>query len=551
MNVSPEKDVMSSPISRRTALRTFGLGAASLFAATACSDASAGPTAGTGTRGGDFVYLDAEVTASMQVQVSYWQNSAVKDQMLDRLVYQDPKTFEFVPWIAESWSVDPTRTVYTFVIRDGVSYSNGQALDAASVARNLLWFANGDADKGIPRNSIFPEVLSADADNAARTVVVTLARPDAPFVPTLSMNTAGLVADATIDATNEQQSVVTNLIGSGPFVAESEIPAKEIRLVKRRGYDWAPPTADHQGEAYLDSLTIVPVREDSVRVGALLSGQAHALRYTQPPDEKVLSDRGFTVLGLRNPGLANVLDVRQTAEFVDDIRVRKALMYGIDRHEIIDTLYTDNWKVATNVTTEGVQGWTDRSDEVRFDPDESNRLLDDAGFTDRNADGIRTRDGRPLDLSVYVDVYDHTSKPLYEFVQRQLRRIGISLTIKQTDFANYPKATTAPELSLRRNGWPAPDPVRLSVNYDSDRGDLFQLQGKDPVLDGLLRDHITATDPLVRETILREAQNRIIDNAYTIPLLADTQIFGVAPEVRGFRNAANSPPFFYDTWIEQ
>ncbi|SNS65490.1 ABC transporter substrate-binding protein [Rhodococcoides kyotonense] len=536
---------------RSSVLRAVSLAAATLIAVSACSGASADPVVSSNERGGDFVYLDAEVTASMQVQVSYWQNSAVKDQMLDRLVYQDPKTFQFVPWIADSWTIDPTGTVYTFVVRDGVSYSNGQQLDAQSVARNLLWFANGDADKGIPRNSIFPNVLSADADNDARTVTVTLDKPDAPFLATLSMNTSGLVADATIDATNEEQSVVTNLIGSGPFVAESEIPAKEIRLVKRRGYDWAPPTADHQGEAYLDSLTIVPVREDSVRVGSLLSGQAHALRYTQPPDEKLLQDNGFTVLGLRNPGLANVLDVRQTADFVDDVRVRKALMYGIDRQEIVDTLYTDNWKVATNVTTEGVQGWTDRSDEVRFDPDESNRLLDDAGFTQRDGDGIRVRDGKPLDLSIYVDVYDHTSKPLYEFVQRQLRRIGVSLTIKQTDFANYPKATTDPKLSLRRNGWPAPDPVRLSVNYDSDRGDLFQLEGNDPVLDDLLRAHITETDPAERESILREAQNRIIDNAYTIPLLADTQIFGVAPDVRGFRNAANSPPFFYDTWIEE
>lgn len=543
---------MTSPdLNRRSALRVFGLATATLLTVSGCSRASAAPGDSTGGRGGDFIYLDAEVTASMQVQVSYWQNSGVKDQLLDRLVYQDPKTFQFVPWIAESWTIDPTGTVYTFVVRDGVSFSDGQSLDAASVARNLLWFANGDADKGIPRNSIFPEVVSAVPDNDARTVTVTLQRPDAPFLATLSMNTSGLVADATIDATNEEQSVVTNLIGSGPFVAESEIPAKQIRLVKRRGYNWAPPTADHQGEAYLDSLTIVPVREDSVRVGALLSGQAHALRYTQPPDEKLLQDRGFTVLGLRNPGLANVLDVRQTAEFVDDIRVRKALMYGIDRQEIVDTLYTDNWKVATNVTTDGVQGWTDRSDEVRFDPEESNRLLDDAGFTERNADGIRIREGRPLDLSIYVDVYDHTSKPLYEFVQRQLRRIGISLTIKQTDFANYPKATTDPKLSLRRNGWPAPDPVRLSVNYDSDRGDLFQLQGKDPILDELLREHITSIDPAERERILREAQDRIIDNAYTIPLLADTQIFAVAPEVRGFRNAANSPPFFYDAWIEK
>lgn len=177
----------------------------------------------------------------MQIQVSYWQNSLVKDQLLDRLVYQDPETFEFVPWIAQSWTVDEPGTTYQFVIRDGVTYSDGTPLDVASVKRNIEWLAEGDKPKGIPRNAWFPKVTAVDTDAAARTVTVHLAEPNAPFLAALSMNTAGLVADATIDASKEDQSVVTNLIGSGPFVAESEIPNKEIRLVKRRGYDWRPP----------------------------------------------------------------------------------------------------------------------------------------------------------------------------------------------------------------------------------------------------------------------------------------------------------------------
>ncbi|WP_067851382.1 ABC transporter substrate-binding protein [Mycolicibacterium wolinskyi] len=109
-----------------------------------------------GTRGGHLTYLDAEAPASLQIQVSYWQNSLLKDQMLDRLVYQDPKTFEFVPWIAERWTIDDSQLVYEFTIREGVTYSDGQVLDAESVRRNLDWQANGDKAKGITRNTYFP-----------------------------------------------------------------------------------------------------------------------------------------------------------------------------------------------------------------------------------------------------------------------------------------------------------------------------------------------------------------------------------------------------------
>lgn len=537
-------------VRRRSALAAVAtLAAALIGGCQAQHTQGASDTAKTGGRGGHLTYLDAEAPASLQIQVSYWQNSLLKDQMLDRLVYQDPKTFAFVPWIAERWTVDATRRVYEFTIRKGASYSNGQPVDAESVRRNLLWQANGDKPKGITRNTFFPEVDAVTADNATRTVRVTLAEPYAPFIAVLTLNTAGLVADATIDAGKEQQSVVTNLIGSGPFYAESEVPDKKIVLAKRRGYNWAPATAPHQGEAYLDTISVIPITEDSVRVGALRAGQADAIRYTQPPDEAVLTREGFDVRGLRTPGLANTLDVRQTAPFMRDINVRKAIGFGIDRSEILRTLYTDNWKPAQNIVTKNFPGYTDRSDAVRYDPATANRLLDSSGWTGRNGDGFRLKDGRELAVKIYVDVYDHTAKPMYELIQRQLRRIGIRLVVRQTDFANYPTASIEDSVGLRRNGWPTADPVRLWQNYGSKGGDLYALKGSDPTIDRLLHEQVSATDPARRLKVLQDYNDYVIDNAYSIPLLEDTQIFAVAPRVRGFENAANSVPWFYDTWI--
>jgi peptide/nickel transport system substrate-binding protein len=515
-----------------------------------CTGRPTSTAAGTGQRGGDLIYLDAEAPASLQIQVSYWQNSLLKDQLLDRLVYQDPKTFEFVPWIAERWTLDESKTVYEFTIRDGVTYSNGQRLDAESVRRNLQWESDGDKPKGIVRNQWFPKITSITADNARRTVTVRLPKPFAPFIAVLSMNTSGLVADETIDATKEEQSVVTNLIGSGPFYAESEIPDKQIVLAKRRGYDWAPATAPHQGEAYLDTVTVIPVTEDSVRVGALRAGQADAIRYSQPPDERLMQQDGFDVRGLRTPGLANTLDIRQTAPFMRDIDVRRAIGFGIDRNEILHTLYSDNWKPAQNIVTRGFPGYTDRSDAVRYDPEAAFRLLEASGWTQVDDDGFRVKDGQVLSVKIYVDVYDHTAKPMYELIQRQLRRIGINLVIRQTDFANYPTASVEDSVGLRRNGWPTADPVRLWQNYGSEFGDMYALEGADPEIDRLLEAQITATDPAERLRILQRYNNYVIDNAYTVPLLEDTQIFAVARRVKGFANAANSVPWFYGAWID-
>lgn len=517
---------------------------------TACSSGESAPPPAGGARGGHLTYLDAEAPASLQIQVSYWQNSLLKDQMLDRLVYQDPKTFDYVPWIAEKWTVDDAHLVYEFTIRDGVTYSNGQPLNAESVRRNLQWQADGDKDKGITRNNYFPKIASVTADNEHRTVRVTLPEPYAPFIAVLSLNTAGLVSDATIDASKETQSVVTNLIGSGPFYAESQIPDKQIVLAKRRGYDWAPATAPHQGEAYLDSITVIPVTEDSVRVGALRAGQADAIRYSQPPDERLLDREGFDVRGLRTPGLANTLDIRQSAPNMADVNVRKAIGFGIDRNEILRTLYTENWQPAQNIVTKNFPGYTDRSDAVRYDPAEAVRRLEASGWTEIDDEGYRVKNGAPLSALIYVDVYDHTAKPMYELIQRQLKRIGIKLVIRQTDFANYPTASIEDSVALRRNGWPTADPVRLWQNYGRDGGDLYALDGADPTIDRLLDAQITSTDPQQRLKLLQEYNNYVIDNAYSVPLLEDTQIFAVAPRVQGFANAANSVPWFYGAWID-
>ncbi|MGW5381274.1 ABC transporter substrate-binding protein [Nocardia sp. NPDC003963] len=518
---------------------------------TACSVADENDRPVTPGRGGHLTYLDAEALASMQVQVSYWQNSLVKDQVLDRLVYQNPTTFRFEPWIAEKWTLDESGTVYTFTIRDGVTFSDGQELDAGAVERNLNWQFTGDKAKGITPNPMLPKSgVTITSDDRARTVTVTLREPYTPFIPVLSINTAGLVADRTIEASKETQSVPTNLVGSGPFVVESEVPDKKVVLAKRRGYDWAPATAPHQGEAYLDTVTVIPVTEDSIRVGALRAGQGDVIRYAQPPDETLLRSEGFEVRGLRTPGLANTLDIRQTAPYLRDIRVRRAVASGIDRQEILRTLYTDNWRAAKNVVTENFPGYRDRSDVVRYDPGEAQRQLDAAGWVTRDSDGYRTKDGARLSILVYVDVYDHTARPMYELIQRQLRRVGIELVVRQTDFANYPTASIADEVGLRRNGWPTPDPVRLWQNYDSGGGDLYALDGADPTIDRLLRAQLVETDPRRRAALLLEYTDYVLDNAYTVPLLEDTQIFGVAPRVQGLTHAANSVPWFYNAWID-
>ncbi|WP_411558578.1 ABC transporter substrate-binding protein [Plantibacter sp. MPB07] len=537
----------------RTTRRRARLAAAALVAVsialTGCSAASASSDAD----GGSLTYLDAEIPTSAQVQeAGTWQTRALQQNITDRLLYRNAETGELEPWIADSWTVSPDGLTYTFVIRDGVTYSDGTAVDATSVAKNLNWQSTGDEAKGTTPNAQFPPGLVATPDEATSTVTVVLAAPYAPFLNVLTGWGSGLVADATIDASKEEQSKFVNLIGSGPFVVASETYGKEIVLDRREGYAWAPPSSPNQGEAHLASVTVIPVQEDSVRLGTLKSGEADVIRYVQPSEEQGLVDAGYEIVSKTGVGLSNQWFLRSQAPFLDDVDVRKALLHAIDREQIIETQYTDSWTPATSVLSPGTFGYVDESAKFAYDPDAANRLLDGAGWTERDADGYRTKDGERLTVKTYIDVYDNTAKSLFQQIQNQFKDVGIELSLNELDYSTYwATAFADPEVGALRVGWPHPDPSKgLSEYYSKDGSDLLGLAGSDTTLQSLLDAQNAATDDDTRAAILGQIQDHLIDQAYVVPILNDSQVFVTQQRVKGFSLTDGALPEFYNTSIE-
>jgi peptide/nickel transport system substrate-binding protein len=519
------------------------------LAVTGCANGAAG---GSDADGGTLTYLDAEIATSAQVQESgTWQTRALQQNITDRLVYRNAETGELEPWIAESWTTSEDGLTYTFVIRDGVTYSDGTDLDATSVARNLEWQSAGDEGKGTTPNAQFPAGLTAEADDASRTVTVTLPEPYAPLLNVLTGWGAGLVADATIDASKEEQSEFVNLIGSGPFVVESEVYGKEIVLTRREGYAWAPASSPNQGEAHLAQVTVIPVLEDSVRLGTLRSGEADVIRYVQPSEEQALEAAGFDIVSKTGVGLSNQWFLRSSAPFLDDIRVRQALQHVIDRDGIVADQYTESWKPATSVLSPGTFGYVDESEKFDFDLDAANALLDEAGFTETDSDGYRTKDGRRLSVKTYIDVYDNTAKSLFQAIQNQFADAGIELTLDELDYSSYwASAFADPEVGFLRVGWPHPDPSKgLSEYYSADGSDLLGLAGSDTELQSLLDAQAAATADADRTALLAQIQDHLIDQAYVVPILDDSQVFVTSDRVEGFELTDGALPEFYNVSV--
>ena len=140
---------------KTSSFATFGRGARLATLALAVALAACGKTgdstpaaqsAATGPQtGGTLVYLEQQAhNALYPPNGGFYPNGGILNQITDKLTYQNPKTLEIEPWIAESWTINATATEYTFKLRPGVTFSDGSPLDAEAVALNFDTFGLGN-----------------------------------------------------------------------------------------------------------------------------------------------------------------------------------------------------------------------------------------------------------------------------------------------------------------------------------------------------------------------------------------------------------------------
>ena len=263
---------------------------AATLALGAAASLLAGCAAAAGGDDGDVLtYLESNWFNSLYPPAAgFYPNGGVVNQLTDRLLYQDPETLELEPWIATDLpEINDDATVFTFDIRTDVTYSDGTPMTAQNIVDNFDLFGLGDKDRLLNvseqiSNYERGEVVDED------TVRFHFSAPSPGFAQATSTYNAGLLADSSLKLRNEDfgPGNAENVIGSGPFVVDSETLGTDLVLKAREDYDWAPPSLEHQGRARIDGIHYTLAAEEAMRSGALLSGQADAARTISPPVER-------------------------------------------------------------------------------------------------------------------------------------------------------------------------------------------------------------------------------------------------------------------------
>jgi peptide/nickel transport system substrate-binding protein len=454
----------------------------------------------------------------------------------DKLLYVDAEG-KVSPWLAERWEQNDTATEFTLHLKSGVTFSDGEPLDAKAVVANLdIWYA-GRKNEGINPIGLFPKTYDRAEAVDATTVKVFFKKPTLGFIPTLGYHGSILVSPKSIAQPASQQADLSKTAGSGPYVVESWKEGDHVTLVKRKDYNWGPAAVGHTGPAYLDTITYKLVSEPSLRVASVQSGQADVAYNASPQELKSLKEEGFTVATPRYLGFVNGWAVNTKLQPYDDAKVRQALQAGINRQEIIDTVYTQDWKLATSFIQSNVPGATDHSDLLAYNPDRAEKLLDEAGWA-KGADGVRVKDGKPLELTIHSNPYLATSKSVDELIAQQLGRLGWKVNIRAYDVVTYGEkvkfgGAAVPAYEVTRSFIDAGTVASILTNANNGEN-WFALDERDAKLNDL-RDKIAGAGSVEeRKPLLDGLQKYVLEQGYFIPRTQIVQrIYVQSPKLKG------------------
>nr|WP_256215663.1 ABC transporter substrate-binding protein [Pseudomonas sp. NBRC 111131] len=510
-------------------------------------------------KGGTLVYAtDREPTCLDPHVAGDMPQVFVAQQYLDSLVSMDSDG-QIGPWLATRWEVSEDGLRYTFHLRRDVHFTDGTPFNAEAVKANL-------------DHMVDPKTQSSTAGGYIRqyrgtqvlddyTAQVTLATPYAAFLEVLAQGFLGIQSPTALKRSRDQNCEAP--VGSGPFKVARWDRQNQVELVRNPDYNWAPPTAQHQGPAYLDRIVWKFIQEPSVRFASLQAGEVDVIE-TLPPESHEAARRNPDVdlIIAQRPGnpTNGTFNLRR-APF-DDIRVREAFVRSADVEGALKSVYFGEFPRSggpLSVATPFYSGDFEHSQD--YDPARAAKLLDEAGWTGRDSDGYRTKDGQRLRAVVLIGARTPPSElTLWEQVQATTRQVGLELVLDQMSDAQVTTRQAAWDYDIRTGYWNTNTPDVLRIIFTTafvqpaGVGGYHQNSSgyADPGYDALLDSALATQDPELRRQRYYLAQQQAAAQYLQLTTYPQSTRLGIYKTAHGVRlEPSLAVTYLYDAWVNK
>lgn len=511
-----------------------------------------------GKPGGTLRISTASDTTTLDVHsISHGNVQWLGRILFDCLLYQDEQG-NISPWLAKSWDISPDGKTYTFHLRDDVTFSDGEKFNARAVQINLEHMRDPATKSPLAAAYIAPYVDGRIVDEY--TFEAHLREPYSPFLDVLAQSWLSMISPRQI--LEAPKSIAEHAIGSGPFVLESYTRDQGATFVKRKGYNWAPPVTRHNGEAYLDRLELSIVPEPMIRFSALESGQSDFTVDAPAQNARAIRSNPDLQMSSRirkaNPFRSLTFNVEQFP--FQDVQLRRAVAKAIDRDGLAWITGFGEYQPKGDFLAANTRYYDPAfKDVLAYDVAEANRILDQAGWTERDARGYRVKDGQRL--SARLLMYETGAFPgsVAVAIQADLKKVGFELAIDLLPLAQVTERRYASNFQAIAGGyWHTNTPDGLYILYHSNAISTPKLIGqnagrfRDDALDAALSAARRSTDPVELAALYRTAQQRLVETVPAVPVYESHVLVAYRKAVKGvIFDTSHNTPFFTSIWLDQ
>ncbi|MCK3657636.1 peptide transporter [Pasteurellaceae bacterium Pebbles2] len=379
---------------------------------------------------------------------------ATGQQIYNRLTTFEAGGTKVIPSLAESWTISDDGKTYTFKLRQGVKFHSTKNFKPSREmnADDVLFSFNRQLDPNHPYHKVsggnYEYFIGMDMQNIIdkveklddHTVKISLKVPNAPFLANLGMDFAAIFsaeyADAMLKA-GTPEKVDNEPVGTGPFEFVSYQKNSTIRYKAFENY-W-------EGKTPIDRLVFAITPDASVRYAKLQKGECHVMPYPNPADiEKMRTDPALNLLDQAGLNVGYLNFNVQKAPF-DNVKVRQALNYAVNKKAILDAVYQGSGQVAKNPIPPTMWGYNDEVKDYEYDPEKAKALLKEAGFEN----GFET-DIWAMPVS---RPYNPNARRMAELIQADWEKVGVKAKIVSYEWGEYLKRMRNGDHTTGMMGW--------------------------------------------------------------------------------------------------
>lgn len=439
-------------------------------------------------------------------------NSAaiIHHKVYEGLVRMD-KESKYVPALATEWKQLDDVT-WEFKLRQGVTFHDGAPFNAEAVKRTIARVQ--DPSVGSNRANLFEAIKEVKAVDD-QTVQFILHYPYAPLLSVLAGAEGAILSPKAIDQYGKDLS--KHPTGTGPYKFESWTPGQEVVLVKNENY-WG-------GQPKLDKVVFKTVPEDTTRIAMVETGEAQVAEQLPVTEVDRVQNSSSMTLGRFESFSSDHIGINTKKKPFDDVRVRQAIAYAVDKESIIKGVYNDVGKPAHSSITPTMVGYSPNVKGLDYNLEKAKQLLAEAGY----ANGLKA--------TIYLN--DNKARiSVAEVLQQQLKQIGIDLQVKVLEFGAYIDAASKGETDLFISGW-----GNATGDADYNQYNLFHTKSQgapgnhsfysNPEVDKLIEDGRKEKDPAKRTQIYEQAQQIEMNEAALIPYRFSENLAAIEKGVEG------------------